>query len=149
MSHRGFLTRMASLLALSGATLAGSHAYAQDNATDAGAQPAVVDASTANTNDLAEVVVTGTAAGTRKIDASFEITTTSLAEIRDASPLSSADLLKVVPGLWAESSGGPTGANIEIAGLERRPVEGREVVIHIELIVRIGEAHNRLTIVPF
>ena len=116
MSHRGFLTRMASLLALSGATLAGSHAYAQDNATDAGAQPAVVDASTANTNDLAEVVVTGTAAGTRKIDASFEITTTSLAEIRDASPLSSADLLKVVPGLWAESSGGPTGANIEIAG---------------------------------
>ena len=118
MSHRGFLTRMASLLALSGATLAGGHAYAQDTATDAGAQPASVDASTANTNDLAEVVVTGTAAsaGVKKLDASFEITTASLEEIRDSQPSSAADMLKIVPGIWAESSGGEAGANIELAG---------------------------------
>ena len=118
MSHRGFLTRMASLLALSGATLAGGHAYGQDTATDTAAQPASTDASTANTNDLAEVVVTGTATGggVKKLDASFEITTASLEEIRDSQPSSAADMLKIVPGIWAESSGGEAGANIELAG---------------------------------
>ena len=117
MTHRGFLTRMASLLALTGAALAGGHAYGQDNAsTPAPEQSASGDASGANTNSLDEVVVTATATGTKKLDASFEITTASLEEIRDASPLSAADVLKVVPGLWAESSGGPTGPNIEIAG---------------------------------
>ena len=118
MSHRGFFTRLASLLALSGATLAGSHAYGQDTATDTGAQPVVVDSSAANTNTLEEVVVTGTATagGVKKLDASFEITTASLEEIRDAAPSSAADLLKIVPGVWAESSGGEAGANIELAG---------------------------------
>ena len=109
---------MASLLALSGATLASSHAYGQDNATDASAQPATVDASAANTNDLAEVVVTGTAVsgGVKKLDASFEITTASLEELRDIQPSSAADVLKIVPGVWAESSAGESGANIELAG---------------------------------
>src|SRR5580704_8365688 len=118
MNHPGFLTRMASLLALSAATLAGSHAYGQEATTDAGAQPAATDASAANTNTLEEVVVTGTATagGVKKLDASFEITTASLEEIRDAAPSSAADLLKIVPGVWAESSGGEAGANIELAG---------------------------------
>jgi outer membrane receptor protein involved in Fe transport len=115
MTHRGFFTRMASLLALTGAALGGGHAYGQDTAADA---TPVVDASTANTNNLAEVVVTGTATagGVKKLDASFEITTASLEEIRNAQPSSSADLLKIVPGVWAESSGGESGANIELAG---------------------------------
>jgi len=113
MRQRGFFTRMASLLAFSGAVL-GGHAYGQEatEATPAG------DASTVNTSNLAEVVVTGTATagGVKKLDASFSITTASLEEIRDAQPSSAADLLKIVPGVWAESSGGETGANIEIAG---------------------------------
>ncbi|HVS75336.1 MAG TPA: TonB-dependent receptor, partial [Steroidobacteraceae bacterium] len=37
-------------------------------------------------------------------------------QIRLAQPSSAADILKIFPGLWAESSGGETGANIEIAG---------------------------------
>jgi outer membrane receptor protein involved in Fe transport len=118
MTHRGFFTRMASLLALSGATLAGSHAYGQEAANNTAAPPEVVDASAANTSNLEEVVVTGTAAsaGVKKLDASFQISTASLEEIRDAQPSSSADLLKIVPGIWAESSGGEAGANIELAG---------------------------------
>src|SRR6185312_3375269 len=116
MSHRGFFTRLASALALSGATLAGSHAYGQEAANNN--EPAVVDASTANTSNLEEVVVTGTAAssGVKKLDASFSISTASLEEIKDAQPSSAADLLKIVPGIWAESSGGESGANIELAG---------------------------------
>lgn len=115
MTHRGFFTRMASLLALTGAALGGGHAYGQETATDT---VPVVDASTANTSNLAEVVVTGTATagGVKKLDASFEITTASLEEIRNAQPSSSADLLKIVPGITAESSGGESGANIELAG---------------------------------
>jgi outer membrane receptor protein involved in Fe transport len=118
MSHRGFFTRMASLLALTGATLAGGHAYGQEATNNTAAPPEVQDASTANTSNLEEVVVTGTAAsaGVKKLDASFQISTASLEEIRDAQPSSSADLLKIVPGLWAESSSGEAGANIELAG---------------------------------
>ena len=116
MKRRGFLRRMASVLALSGAALSGG-AYGQEAAANANA-PANADASTANTNTLEQVVVTGTptSSGVKKLDASFEISTASLEEIRDAQPSSAADLLKIVPGVWAESSGGEAGANIELAG---------------------------------
>jgi hypothetical protein len=82
MSNKGFFTRMASLLALSGAVLAG-HAYGQDAASTTGqaaaGEAAPVDASAADTNDLQEVVVTATAnGGLKKLDASFQITTASL-----------------------------------------------------------------------
>ena len=69
-------------------------------------------------NSLQEVVVTGTPemSGVRLLDASFSVSAASLQQIHLAQPSSAADLLKIVPGLWAESSGGQTGANIEVAG---------------------------------
>ncbi|WP_445356133.1 TonB-dependent receptor [Microbulbifer sp. EKSA008] len=71
-------------------------------------------------NDMVmeEVITTGTpgGAGMRKLDASFSITTLSDDEISKASPSSTADLLKSVPGLWVESSGGVSGANIDVRG---------------------------------
>ncbi|MDE2050653.1 MAG: TonB-dependent receptor [Gammaproteobacteria bacterium] len=69
-------------------------------------------------NSLQEVVVTGTpeVSGVRLLDASFSVSAASLQQIQLAMPSSAADLLKIVPGLWAESSGGATGANIEVAG---------------------------------
>lgn len=69
-------------------------------------------------NSLQEVVVTGTPdmSGVRLLDASFPVSAASLQQIRLAQPSSAADVLKIVPGLWAESSGGETGANIEVAG---------------------------------
>jgi hypothetical protein len=122
MSNRGFFTRLASLLALSGAVLGGGHAYGQDAAAQAAQPPegqaaAPVDASAADTNDLQEVVVTATAnGGLKKLDASFQITTASLEEIHDVSPSSAADLLKIVPSVFVESGGGQAGPNIELAG---------------------------------
>ncbi|WP_430390483.1 TonB-dependent receptor [Dyella sp. 20L07] len=67
---------------------------------------------------LDQVVVTGnsTAGGIRKIDASYSITTATLEQIKELNPVSVADLLKVSPGVYPESSGGQTGANIEVAG---------------------------------
>jgi len=76
------------------------------------------DSSEENTATVEAIVVTGTAesGGVKKLDASYSISTASLAEIQNANPSSAADLLKIVPGIWAESSGGETGANIELAG---------------------------------
>jgi outer membrane receptor protein involved in Fe transport len=123
MNHRSLLTRIASLFALGGAVAGGGHTYAQEAAAAEAAAPvtapsAPVDASAADTNTLEEVVVTGTASsgGLKKLDASYQITTASLEEIKDAGASSAADLLKIVPSVWAESGGGEAGPNIELAG---------------------------------
>lgn len=67
---------------------------------------------------LEEVVVTGTPGGgeLRKLDASFAITNVDDEDIRRFSPKSTADLLKTIPGVWAESSGGVAGANVFVRG---------------------------------
>jgi len=69
-------------------------------------------------SSLETIVVTGTAiaGGVKKLDASYSIVTANEEEIRSANPKSTADLLKISPGMWPESTGGQTGANIEIAG---------------------------------
>jgi outer membrane receptor protein involved in Fe transport len=117
MNHRGLFTRIAALFALSGAALSGGHAYGQDTTATPPAA-ATGDASAANTSTLDEIVVTGAAQskGLKKLDASFQITTASLEEIKDVGPSSSADLLKIVPSIWVESGGGAAGPNIELAG---------------------------------
>ena len=65
---------------------------------------------------LETVVVTASAIGVKKLDASYSIVSANREEIRQANPVSVADLLKISPGIWPESTGGQTGANIEIAG---------------------------------
>jgi outer membrane receptor protein involved in Fe transport len=80
------------------------------------AEPAAAATPTASNDQLEQVVVTATATAVRKLDASYTITSVSAEDIKQANPKSTADLLKVSPGLWPESSGGQTGANIEIAG---------------------------------
>ncbi|MGN6788126.1 MAG: TonB-dependent receptor [Rhodanobacteraceae bacterium] len=68
------------------------------------------------TQTLQTVVVTASATGVKKLDASYSIVTANREEIRQSNPVSVADLLKISPGIWPESTGGQTGANIEIAG---------------------------------
>jgi outer membrane receptor protein involved in Fe transport len=66
---------------------------------------------------LETVVVTGSAiGGVKKLEASYNIVTATEEQIRQSNPRSTADLLKISPGMWPESTGGQTGANIEIAG---------------------------------
>lgn len=71
-----------------------------------------------DTEAIEEIVVTGTAGGAelRKFDASFAITTTDAEDIERFAPKSTGDLLKLVPGVWSESSGGVAGANIFVRG---------------------------------
>ncbi|RDS86147.1 TonB-dependent receptor [Dyella psychrodurans] len=67
---------------------------------------------------LNQVVVTGNTnfGGIRKIDASYSTTSATSEQIKELNPISTADLLKMSPGIYPESSGGQTGANIEVAG---------------------------------
>ena len=95
--------------------LASAFLTALSLATPAAAQDEEPDAAYGT---IEEIIVTGTAGGgeLRKFDASFSITTTSNEEINRFSPKSTADLFKLVPGVWAESSGGVSGANVFVRG---------------------------------
>jgi len=68
---------------------------------------------------IEEIVTVGTpgGAGVEKQQASFAITTMAPDDIAKFGPKSTADLFKNVPGVWAESSGGVAGANIDVRGL--------------------------------
>ncbi|MGI9376552.1 MAG: TonB-dependent receptor [Tsuneonella suprasediminis] len=98
-----YLASSAFALALSAAP-----AMAQDAAsTDAD--------TTASSGD--EIVVVGTAgAGMRRQDAAFAVTSLDADAIAEAAPASTADVLKLVPGVAVESSGGQNGANIFVRG---------------------------------
>ncbi|MED5620738.1 TonB-dependent receptor [Ideonella sp. BN130291] len=91
------------------------------------AQPAAQSAAAAKADkgdgnsgavQVEQVIVTGTARreGLRKLDASFSITTADEEQIRQAAPSSTADLLKIVPGVYVETSGGQAGANMRVRG---------------------------------
>lgn len=89
---------------------------AQVHAQVATAAPAAKNDSVAT--EIQTVVVTGTAAagGVRKIDAAYSITTANEEQLKSAAPTSTADLLKIVPGVFAEATGGVAGANIAVRG---------------------------------
>jgi outer membrane receptor protein involved in Fe transport len=89
--------------------------YCAGGATSARAQQ--VAAAPAEASALEEIVVTASATGVRKLDASYNIISANAEQIKMANPKSTADILKLSPGIWPESSGGQTGANIEVAGL--------------------------------
>ena len=68
---------------------------------------------------IEEIITIGTpgGAGVEKQQASFAITSMAPDDIAKFAPKSTADLFKNVPGVWAESSGGVAGANIDVRGL--------------------------------
>lgn len=74
--------------------------------------------STHEIESLEEIVVTGVpySEGQRKLDVSFSISTATDEEIRQVAPIGTADLLKIVPGVWVESTGGTTASNVFVRG---------------------------------
>lgn len=108
--HKQFL-----LSSIAMAVLALAH---QAQAAGQSATPADSAATPEVNKEIQQVVVTGTASakGTRKIDTSFSITTATEEQLKTASPSSTADVMKLVPGVYAESTGGQSGANIEVRG---------------------------------
>ena len=92
--------------AVAGILYCAGSAYAADEQTSA-ATP---------TSSLDEIVVTASAQGVRKLDASFNIVSMNLEAIQNANPQSAAEIYKNSPGIWPEASGGQTGVNIDVAG---------------------------------
>jgi outer membrane receptor protein involved in Fe transport len=84
----------------------------------ASAQAPAAEPSTEVSKEIQQVVVTGVASarGVRKVDSAFSITTANEEQLKQASPSSTADIMKIVPGVYAESTGGQSGANIEVRG---------------------------------
>jgi outer membrane receptor protein involved in Fe transport len=77
-------------------------------------------AQTATNNDtlkLDELVVTGTASGASKMKQSNSISTVGVDQILQAQPTNSSDILRTIPGVRAESSGGGGNANVTVRGL--------------------------------
>ena len=105
-------------LSLSSITLAVLALVGQSQAAAQTAPAATPGAPDAVAAEIQQVVVTGTASakGSRKIDTSFSITTATEEQLKAASPSSTADVMKLVPGVYAESTGGQSGANIEVRG---------------------------------
>ena len=103
--------------------LAAQAAMAQDSsppkasAADAGAEAKAEEADASK-----RVIVTGVGRKTLKKDSTFTINTLTDTEIRRLAPISTADLLQNVPGIFAEgSTAGEASNNITVRGL---PVTG-------------------------
>ncbi len=101
-----------------GALVVRNAAAAQAPADPPADPPPARTAGTKTAPAAEEVVVVGSAnpQGTRKIAAGYAITTLNASQIRKAIPSSTADLLKVVPGIFVETTSGVSGPNIEVRG---------------------------------
>jgi outer membrane receptor protein involved in Fe transport len=66
---------------------------------------------------LDEVVVTGSATGGSKMKQSLSISTMDSEQLTNSVASSSADLLRSIPGVRAESSGGEGNANVTVRGV--------------------------------
>ncbi|MBC7454606.1 MAG: TonB-dependent receptor plug domain-containing protein, partial [Massilia sp.] len=99
------ITRMAAAVSL--AMLHMNGAFAQQAAA-----PAAADGL-----NMERVIVTGTAGGSSKMKSSVSISTMESDVILQAAPTSAADVLRSIPGVRSESSGGEGNANMTVRGL--------------------------------
>lgn len=84
----------------------------------------------ADSDTISDIVVTGTVSPERRLDAGLAITTASLERIHELAPNNTADLLKLAPGIWAETTGGATGANVFVRGF---PTTGDAPFLTVQL----------------
>ena len=83
-------------------------AFAQDAATQDEVPPAI---------DASEIVVTAVARGQNVLDSSVSVSSIDSEALVDLAPRSSAELIRQIPGIRSESSGGEGNANIAVRGL--------------------------------
>jgi outer membrane receptor protein involved in Fe transport len=98
-------SRGPSVAALVVAGMSASPALAQDIAGDA------ADA------DTGDIIVTATARGQNRIESSISVSTIGEDTIVRLAPPSAADLIRQIPGIRSEASGGEGNANIAVRGL--------------------------------
>ena len=106
-------------LAASLALLALASAQAQTAApsTQAAAEPAKEDAKSGDGLQLDRIVVTGTSQARSKMRSSVSISTVDGDGIVTSTATSAAEVLRSVPGIRSESSGGESNANVGVRGI--------------------------------
>ena len=108
------LSRVAAAAALAACQLGMAQAQSTDEPS------AAAQAAQAKTGDglrLDSVVVTGTATRTTKMKQSVSVSTLGAEQIERSGAASTAELLRAVPGVRSESSGGEGNANITVRGV--------------------------------
>ena len=112
------------------AALAALHlgaAQAQQEAP-AAAEPAASAPSAGNDGlQMDKVLITGTATARSKMKQSVSVSTVSSDQVQNAVAASATEVLRAVPGLRAESSGGEGNANLGVRGLPMSDGGGRYV----------------------
>ena len=78
---------------------------------------------------MERVVVTGTTGGSSKMKSSVSVSTMEHEAIMQAAPTSAADVLRSIPGVRSESSGGEGNANMTVRGLPNSAGGARYVQI--------------------
>ena len=72
---------------------------------------------TGDSTVLEEIIVTGVAKPTEKLDSSVSITSFEAENVYKLAPRSTAEIFRSIPGIRSESSGGQANANITIRGI--------------------------------
>jgi len=80
--------------------------------TEGDAAPAAADGL-----KMERIVVTGTTRGASKMKSSVSVSTMDADVIQNLAPISAADVLRAIPGVRSESSGGEGNANITVRGV--------------------------------
>lgn len=98
------------------------HALAFGVALSAFSTPAIAqdDTPAADGEPLLEdnvIIVTGVARGQNRLESSVSVSSLDAESISDLNPRSSADLIRQIPGIRSEASGGEGNANIAVRGL--------------------------------
>ncbi len=66
---------------------------------------------------LEQMVVTGSVTPRSKLESALAVTTLDPAQVQTMAPRSAAEMLKIVPGLYTESTGGEVGNNLVARGV--------------------------------
>ena len=67
--------------------------------------------------DLEEIIVTATPRGVSKMDSSLSVTTVSAERAESFVPRGTVDILRSIPGIRAEATGGDSNGNITVRGV--------------------------------
>jgi len=118
-------------VALAAAAFLALHAArAQTPAPEAAAAPAAAPAEAPKSDgglNLERIVVTGTTTARSKMKQSVSVSTMDAEQVQNAVAASATEVLRAVPGIRAESTGGEGNANLGVRGLPMSDGGGRYV----------------------
>lgn len=93
------------------------HALAFGVALSAFSTPSFAQDAAETAEDDNEIIVTAVARGQNRLESSVSVSSVGAEQIADLAPPSSADLIRQIPGIRSEASGGEGNANIAVRGL--------------------------------